>query len=47
MKRLMDAYRSTASRYFSSMAATITATMMTMAPTTNQFLLLVRACAAR
>ena len=33
--------------FYSSTAAAITATMITMAPTTNQFLLLVRACAVR
>ena len=47
MKRMMDAYRSTASRYFSSMAAAITATMITIAPTINQFLPLLRLLATR
>jgi hypothetical protein len=35
------------SALYSSMAAAITAATITMAPTTNQFLRLVRACAAR
>src|SRR5919197_5823409 len=47
IKRLMDAYCSTASRYFSSRAAEITATMITIAPTINQFLPLLRLLATR
>ena len=47
MKRKMDAYRSTTIRYFSSMAVAITAMMITIAPTTNQFLPILRVLAAR
>jgi hypothetical protein len=47
MKRMMDTSRSTTSHYFSRMAVAITATMITIAPTINQFLPILRVLATR
>ena len=47
MKRKIDADRYTTIHYFSRMTAAITATMITIAPTINQFLPLLCVLAAR